>query len=486
VTDGNWRSLLREASQLRAAGRIPEAIAAYQLLLAANPELPDCWFNLAWMQRLARAFEDSLQSYQRAIDAGIDQPEAVHVNRAAIYSEFLHRPRDARAELEAALAKNAKYVQALMNLGNLHEDLGEREAAQAAYQRVLDIDPANTMALAKLATASLSATVEPQMEARLRSAIDRPDSTATQRAGLGFALSAVLDAGGRFDDAFAAAESANAASRAAAGSKGHYDRQGHERYVDRLIATFGHPAAPADDMQAPVFICGLYRSGSTLIEQILAGHRQVTATGELDLVPAIVSSIPNYPERMAQAGPEIIAQLRQFYLRELPAISAAIVTDKRPDNFLHIGLIKAMFPAAKIIHTFRNPLDNLLSLYFLHLDTRMSYALDLADEAHWYSQYRRVMTHWKSLYPNDIFDVDYDALVKEPEPLVRELLTFLGLDWKPDILEFQRTDRAVKTASVWQVREPLYARSSGRWRNYEKHLQPLRQALSDAGIDDPQ
>ena len=253
-----------------------------------------------------------------------------------------------------------------------------------------------------------------------------------------------------------------------------------------MIATFGHPAAPADDMRAPVFICGLYRSGSTLIEQILAGHRQVTATGELDLVPAIASSIPNYPERMAQAGPEIIAQLRQFYLRELPANSAAIVTDKRPDNFLHIGLIKAMFPAAKIIHTFRNPLDNLLSLYFLHLDTRMSYALDLADEAHWYSQYRRVMTHWKSLYPNDIFDVDYDALVKKPEPLVRELLTFLGLDWEPDILEFQRTDRAVKTASVWQVREPLYARSSGRWRKYEKHLQPLRQALSDAGIDDPQ
>lgn len=483
MTDRNWRALLRQASQLRAAGRIPEAILAYRELLAANPELADSWFNLGWLERQARQFEQSLQSYQRAIDAGVAQPEEAHLNRAAIYSEYLHRPRDAQRELEAALARNAGYIQALINLGNLHEDLGERAEAHAAYSRALEVDPANTMALAKLATASLSATLDSALAERLRGFIERPESTSTQRAGLGFALSAMLDAAGKYDAAFDAVSAANASSRAAAGSAGQYDRAAQEAFVDRLTATFQHPVEASNDQPAPVFICGMYRSGSTLIEQILAGHSQVTASGELDLIPAIVASISGYPERIASADPAFVAELRDFYRRGLPADAGPIITDKRPENFLHIGLIKTIFPGAKIVHTVREPLDNLLSLYFLHLDPRMAYALDLEDAAHWYGQYRRLMAHWRSLYGSDIFEVDYDALVKQPEPVVRDLLAFLGLEWEPGILDFNRADRAVKTASVWQVREPLYARSSGRWRNYDKHLAPLRKALSsiDAG-----
>jgi len=141
-----------------------------------------------------------------------------------------------------------------------------------------------------------------------------------------------------------------------------------------------------------------------------------------------------------------------------------------------------MFPAAKIIHTVRNPLDNLLSLYFLHLDPNSAYALDLADAAHWYGQYQRLMRHWAERYPDDILSVDYDVLVQDPEPVVRKVLEFLGLNWEGGVLDFAPTKRAVKTASVWQVREPLYTRSSGRWRNYEKHLEPLRSALAAEGI----
>jgi hypothetical protein len=170
---------------------------------------------------------------------------------------------------------------------------------------------------------------------------------------------------------------------------------------------------------------------------------------------------------------------RRFYLNGLaPFVRAgSAVTDKRPDNFLHIGLIKTLFPAAKIIHTRRDRLDNLLSLYFLHLGAGMPYALGLADAAHWHGEYERLMAHWKRLYPNDIFDIDYDALVREPEPAIRALLDFLGLDWEGQLLDFHRRSSAVKTASVWQVREPLHARSSGRWRNYET---ALRRALGDA------
>ena len=483
MTQGNWQALLRDASQLRAAGRIPEAIAAYRDALSVNPDLPDSWFNLAWLQRQVRAFGSALESYQRALDLGIAKPEEVHVNRAAILSECLHRPRDAKDELRAALEKNPNYTPALVNLGNLHEDLGEAEDARAAYRRALEIDPGATLPLARLATCSLSSELDSELAARLRARIDEPTATNTQRAGLGFALAAMLDAAGEYDQAFATVTAANDASRAAAGSRGVYDRAKQEQFVDRLIAVFDRPASDAETGPSPVFICGMYRSGSTLVEQILAGHSGVVAGGELDLVPALVATVAGYPEPFANADAAVFARARAFYLAGLPEPPGAkLVTDKRPDNFLHLGLIKSMFPASKIIHTVRNPLDNLLSLYFLHLDASSAYALDLADAAHWYAQYRRLMRHWAELYGDDMLEVDYDALVRDPEPVVKNITRFLGLEWEESLLDFARTDRAVKTASVWQVREPLYTRSSGRWRNYEGHLEPLRSALAEAGI----
>jgi tetratricopeptide (TPR) repeat protein len=475
--------LLRDAAQLRAAGRIPEAISVYRQVLGINPDLPDSWFNLGWLQRQARAFDDALESYQCALDHGIAKPEEVHLNRAAILSEYLHRPRDAQMELRAALEKNPGFTRALVNLGNLHEDLGEREEARQAYLRALDIEPNQTLPLARLATVSLSATLDTELATRLLEMMAEPTASNTQRAGLGFALAALLDAAGKYDEAFSAATAANQASRAAGGSRGRYDRAAQEQFVDRLISTFDHPVSSTRDGPAPVFICGMYRSGSTLIEQILAGHSRVTAGGELDLIPAIVASVPGYPAPFSNADAEVFERARQFYLTGLPEQPGhKVVTDKRPDNFLHVGLIKSMFPAARIIHTVRNPLDNLLSLYFLHLDPSSAYALDLADAAHWYAQYRRLMGHWRKLYGHDILEVDYDALVEDPEPAVRNVVQFLGLEWEDSLLDFAGTERAVKTASVWQVREPLYTRSSGRWRNYESHLQALLSALSAEGI----
>ena len=183
-------------------------------------------------------------------------------------------------------------------------------------------------------------------------------------------------------------------------------------------------------------------------------------------------SIPRYPQSVEIADSSAVSAWRNFYLEGLaPIIRESLrVTDKRPDNFLHVGLIKTLFPGAKIVHTRRNRLDNLLSLYFLHLGPDMPYALDLEDASHCYAQYERLVAHWKALYPDDIFDVDYDGLVQSPDPIMRSLLDFLELDWTPAVLDFHNSDRLVKTASVWQVRQPLHPRSSGRWRNYERWL----------------
>jgi len=208
----------------------------------------------------------------------------------------------------------------------------------------------------------------------------------------------------------------------------------------------------------------------------------VTAGGEIDFVPTLVQTeLAPFPTRLAQVSSSQLEELAARYLASLSTLfpGALHVTDKRPDNFLYLGLIKSLFPNARIIHTTRDALDNCLSVFFLHLDHSMGYALDLMDAAHYYRQYRRLMTHWKALFGADILDFDYDAFVREPRPAVARLLDFCGLDWEENCMSFHRVSNAVKTASVWQVREPLYQRSSGRWRNYARHLDPLRAYLDD-------
>lgn len=479
--------LLRRAVELQRAGRIGEAIDAYERLLALRPDLPDSWYNLGYLQRWAGQFEAALASYQQALDRGVGQPEEVHLNRGVIFADHLARGDAAETELKAALTINPRYGPALLNLGNLHEDRGDREEARKAYERVLGLEPGNSLALTRLAGLTTISSPDDPVIGRLREAIARPIAMAADRADFGFALGQALDAAGAYDEAFAAYGAANEASRASADPPVRYDAKGHEAFVDRLIQAF--PASlvrvGGTPSEAPIFICGLFRSGSTLTEQILASHSKITAGGELNLLPALIQAkLQPYPEAAAKADPAKLDRLRSAYLDKLWAIhpEADLVTDKRPDNFLHIGLIKSLFPDAKIVHTRREAIDNILSIYFLHLDHGMPYALDLLDTAHWHGQYRRLMAHWKALYPEDIYDLDYEELVGEPRPTIERLLAFCGLEWEDACLSFHEADTSVRTASVWQVRQPIYRRSAGRWRHYERHLEAVRAVIDkDSG-----
>ena len=171
------------------------------------------------------------------------------------------------------------------------------------------------------------------------------------------------------------------------------------------------------------------------------------------------------------------------YLADLATLfpGASHVTDKRPDNFLYLGLIKRLFPGAKIINTTRDPLDNCLSIYFLHVDHRMGYALDLIDTAHYYRQYRRLMRHWKLLFGADILDFDYDQFVGAPRPAVEKLLAFCGLDWEDGCMAFIGFATQSRPRASGKCENRSISRSSGRWRNYARHLDPLRAALGDLG-----
>ncbi len=484
TTDGELQRLGQAAVQLERAGRLDEAVAAYQRLLALYPELPDTWFNLAVLQRRAGRFDAALMSYQQALDRGIKQPEEVHLNRGVIYSDCLRRHEAAAAELRAALQINPRYVPALLNLANLQEDLGRRDDALALYERLLAEDPRCYVGLARYASLKTATGPDPILAGRLQRTLAQKDLTAADRAMLGFAWGAALDKAGRYDEAFAAVSEANSQSRVSAGpGVARYDRAAHVRFIDEMIAAFpapqrSEPLLPAEGQ--PIFVCGMFRSGSTLVEQILAGHPRIAAGGELDFLPTIVrTELAPFPASMSGMTARHATQLADRY-REMKARlhpGAEHLLDKRPDNFLYIGLIKTLFPAARIVHTTRHPLDNCLSVFFLHLGHSMPYALDLLDIGHYYRQYRRLMAHWHALYGADILDVEYDALVREPRPIVAAMLEYCGLDWSEDCLSFHQRSSTVKTASVWQVRQPLYQHASGRARNYQRQLEPLSEYL---------
>ncbi len=477
------RTLLEQAAQHERNGRLPQAIAAYEELLRRWPDLPNSWYNLARLQRHAGRFDEALASYAQALARGVSQPEEVHLNRGAIYADALQRSDEAERELATALRLNPGYTPALLNLANLHEDRGQRDEALAAYERLLAADPGCHEALARYAALrGARDRTDPLLE-RLRRAIAHSATALADKASLGFALGKLLDASQAFDEAFAAYGQANLHSRASMGSAAPaYDAAAHERLISQLIETPPSVDKVKATEPAPIFICGMFRSGSTLAEQVLAGHPQVRAGGEIAFLPQLVQTrLQPYPASLMQLSSHNLAAIAGEYRQLLGQLAqgAPHVTDKRPDNFMHIGLIKTLFPNARIVHTTRHPLDNALSVFFLHLDPSMAYAMDLADIGHHYRQYRRLMAHWKSLYGADILDFDYDRFVLEPRAAVAGLLEFCGLDWQESCMAFERVRNAVRTASVWQVRQPLYRHASGRWRNYERHLAPLRAALGD-------
>src|SRR5690606_451750 len=352
------------------------------------------------------------------------------------------------------------------------EESGQRAEAIELYERILAINPDHPGALARIAYAD-RVQEDSALPGRLEAAIRRAGADRLARGELSFARGKSLDELARYEEAFARYRAANELGKLRIPP---YDRKKTEAAFGRLIELFNAgwlERASTGSPEAPVFICGMFRSGSTLVEQILAAHPAIIAGGETGILSSLIArKLSPYPERIRDIAPGELEQIREAYLAGLRELCPAeqAITDKRPDNFLHLGLVKAMFPAARIIYTRRNPADNCLSIYFQQLTGALSYATDLGNTAHYHRQHERLMNHWQALFPENVFTVDYDELVRSPEPLVRELLGFLGLDWDEACLDFPRSSNLVKTASVWQVREALHTRSSGRWRNYEPFI----------------
>jgi len=458
------------ATLLDTVGDTEAAIGQYRRLLRRQPGIAAAHYNLALLLKKQMRYADALDAYNTSVRLGIDGLSEVYSNIGVLYSE-MRQANEAREMYARALEVDSDYIPALFNLAGLLEEAGERDEAQELYRRILGLEPRHWDSLARLAyTARLTDPDDPLIGS-LRTATDAKVDDLLAREGLYFALGKVLDDVGQYDAAFAAYKSANELGK----QRGRpYDRFAAEQAFDELTGWCNEDwisSAKTSCVASPIFICGMFRSGSTLLEQVLAAHPSITAGGELDMLPKLMGRwLKSYPR-----GPEIepadtFSQLANEYVSKRQELfqGAEHITDKRPDNYVHLGMIKALFPQARIVYTARNPLDNCLSVYFQQLGGNLSYATDLTNIAHYYRLHQRLMQHWQACLPENIFVVEYDELVRSPEPLLRSLFDFLELEWDERCLEFQKTDNLVKTASVWQVREELYQRSSGRWRNYER------------------
>ena len=470
----------RLAALLESVGLVDDAIAHYQRLLQQRPDYATAHFNLALLYRNDKRYAQALDAYNAAILHGIDNVQEVWSNMGVVYSE-LRRGDKAREMFERALERDPDYIPALFNLAGLFEQLGERQQAIDLYKRVLELNPRYWDALARLAYVRKITPGDTELLTILQQATMDAQSDPVQREGLFFALGKALDDVERYAEAFTAYRNANELGGLRCPP---YDRKSSEKAFDQLIELFSRERirnSATKSTAAPIFICGMFRSGSTLVEQILASHPAVTPGGELDYLPWLVARrLSPYPERIRVASPEELETLGEAYLSELNTLfpDAGMITDKRPDNFLYLGLIKMMFPAARIIYTKREPMDNCLSIYFQQLGGNLAYPTNLENIAHYYRQHLRLMQHWTDCFATGIYNVDYDELVQSPEPVLRRLLDFLGLEWDERCLSFRETDNLVKTASIWQVRGELNTHSSGRWRNYAPYMPDIQALLN--------
>jgi Tfp pilus assembly protein PilF len=436
--------------------------------LAQQPGSANAAFNYAYYLAKDTQFEAAINMYRRALKLNVSAPEEAYLNIANIYMDHLHANEKARKYLQKALARNPRYAGAYHNLGNLSEQLGDRDEAARYFEKCLEIDPGNDSALARLADTHRFADDDDSLLARLvASAASSKDSD------LHFALGRAFDQLADYEMAWQYLSKANYLDRKVFPP---YRQEQTETAFHRIISQCDsewiaqYPGISAE----PVFICGMFRTGSTLLEQVLASHPNFTAGGESEFFPRLVArDFRDYPQGLDRITPKKLHRWEKEYTRQSRQLSGGTgrLTDKRPDNFLYIGLIKAVFPSAKFVVTERDWRDVATSIFATRLGPGQNYATSLENIHHYIRLQKDLVDHWESILGPDLIRVRYEDLVGQPRETVSDLLQRLGENWDERCLSFHKLENTVKTASVWQVREPFHSRSIGRWKNYQQQFE---------------
>jgi tetratricopeptide (TPR) repeat protein len=433
-------------------GRLKEAEAAARHLEKIEPDSPQTWVTVASVATRLMRQEEALEAYEHAVRL---KPDEVGLRISA---------------------------------GHLQRTLGRRRESEASYKAALQLDPGRAEAYWSLADLKNYTFSDEEITAMQRLLADG-ERELSNGAQLHFALGRAFEQRQEYAQAFVHYDAGNAGRRVDA----PFDIDMFERRCARIRAVFdaGFFAArrgSGDPSPAPIFIVGLPRSGSTLLEQILASHSQVEGTMELPNMIIMVGQFEDltatrdgYPETVAGASLAQLTALGRRYLEETALLRSGRehFTDKLPNNFSHIGLIHAILPKATIIDARRHPMDACFSTFKQHFAEGQTFSYDLTDLGRYYRSYLSLMDHWDAVLRGKVLHVQYEEMVRDPEANIRRLLAHCGLAFEPACLSFHETRRAVRTASAEQVRQPLYTSGVGYWRHFERELEPLRRALGD-------
>ncbi|HHL31005.1 MAG TPA: tetratricopeptide repeat protein [Oceanospirillales bacterium] len=486
--------------------------------ISLKPDYADAWAGLGAVQFFNGDTENAANSYQQALDY---QPNNVEILCGYANSlSALGRHEQAMEHIKQALHTAQDNTEALLAKGSIHVSLGELDEAFDCCDRVLKTEPQHEKAICLAASicekkgdekqaynylipllqekyskceailifASISKSlnlVDNAIERMEQLLQDSRKIQATERRRLHFALGKAYDSQKNYDRAFQNFHKANSLKRAV------FDIKSFQRDIDAQIKVFSSDFSsqlPRASIRSnrPVFIVGMPRSGTSLVEQILASHPKVSGAGELPDINNLTLSMHlrcgtdvHYPECIKQTDSQQLDSMTQSYLDCLSNIdhNASHVTDKMPGNFMHLGLIQLLFPNARIIHCIRDPLDTCLSCYFQDFSRSHPWIYDLQNTGRVYLEYQRLMQHWKNVLEIPILDVHYEKLVENQESISRQMIEFCGLEWDDACLQFHKNKRFIWTASYEQVRQPMYKKSVARWKNYEQYIKPLTEII---------
>jgi tetratricopeptide (TPR) repeat protein len=469
------------------AGKFAEAIAFYERILALQPNFSEVHNNRGLALAELDRPEEAVASYARALAIKPDNPETL-CNWGVALAQ-LERWDEAEAAFRRAIATHPGFAAAHNNLGLILKDRGRMAPATRAVEEAIRLSPQDASYYDNLAAMRPFIAGDRYLTALEGLAAESASLSAVNRMHLHFALAKANEHLGKPDNAFRHLLAANALKR----QQTSYDEAATLAQISRTRELFTPEFVRAREgagerSAVPIFIIGMPRSGTTLIEQILASHPQISAAGELTLfeqsAAAVGRATPHsrsFPDFMPGMSASQLRDLGALYLKKLlpRAPGAARIVDKMPANFRYAGLIHLALPDAVIIHAIRDPVDTCVSCFSVHFTKGQLHTYDLAELGRYYRHYQELMAHWhRVLPPGRVIDVRYEDLVDDLEGVARRIIAGCGLPWDPRCLAFHRNERPVRTASVMQVRQPVYRGSVGRWRRYQNFLGPLFAALA--------
>ena len=441
-------------------------------------------FQLGNFSAAASAFQDFLGSH--AADMQVENCLGIALVQTGLTEQGVE-------VLAQCAEKNPKNTALLTNLGDTQKIMGNRQEANRWYRQALQAEPHYGQAHSGLISLTKYQEIDHPDLIKAQDAINQEGLSDHDKASLHFALGKAYDDCQAFDRAFEHFQQGNNLRKKTAKP---FNLKVYTSYFSQIKDQF-NPEFLAEhniigsNSQRPVFIVGMYRSGTSLMEQIIASHREVFGAGELLWLSQTAAQLSqrynlgssHYPKSIAKLTTAMAKELADEFETELIRLAGSKdykrVSDKMPHNYLYLGLIAILFPKARIIHCRRQPLDSCLSNYFQDFTTNLSYTNDLADLGHYYQLYEQLMNHWRKNLNLRMCEVDYEKLVTDPEGESRRVIEFLDLEWDASCLQPHKKQRSVNTASHWQVRQQIHTKSKQRWQHYAAHLQPLTRVLHD-------